>query len=49
MIIVGCMLAGVGLGMLFDHTGAGTLIGLGIGFVLENALQVRKRGDDTAD
>lgn len=48
MIIVGCLLVGVGVGMLLDHTGAGTLIGLGVGFVLENALQSRKRGDDAS-
>lgn len=35
MIIAGCLLVGIGLGMLFGHTGAGTLIGLGVGFLLE--------------
>ncbi|HEX6990035.1 MAG TPA: hypothetical protein VF282_11265 [Bacillota bacterium] len=48
MVIVGCLLAGIGVGMLFDQTAAGTLIGLGVGFVLEHALQTRKRGDDTS-
>jgi hypothetical protein len=35
MIIAGCLLIGVGLGMVFGHTGAGALIGLGAGFLLE--------------
>lgn len=49
MITVGCLLAGIGVGMLFGHTGAGALIGLGVGFVLETALGSRERGDRTSD
>ncbi|GAA0316209.1 hypothetical protein GCM10008967_03480 [Bacillus carboniphilus] len=36
MFIPGFLLLGIGIGMLFDQTGAGTLIGLGLGFVAEN-------------
>ncbi len=43
MIIAGCLLIGVGLGMLFGHTGAGSLIGLGVGFLLEFFWSGRKR------
>lgn len=35
MIIAGCLLVGIGLGMLFGHTGEGTLIGLGVGILIE--------------
>lgn len=30
---IGCMILGVGIGMLFDQTGAGSVIGLGAGFL----------------
>lgn len=33
-IFFGCLLLGIGIGSLFDHAGAGTLIGLGSGFLL---------------
>ncbi|WP_146130471.1 iron-containing alcohol dehydrogenase [Planifilum fimeticola] len=42
MLIAGCMLVGIGLGMLFGNTGAGTLIGLGVGFLLEFFWSKRK-------
>lgn len=34
MLIPGCMFLGIGVGMLFDQTGAFTIVGLGVGFVL---------------
>jgi hypothetical protein len=30
---VGCIVLGVGIGMLFDNPGAGSLIGVGVGFL----------------
>lgn len=33
MIIVGCLLIGLGIGMFFEEAGIGVLIGLGLGFL----------------
>ena len=33
VLFVACMFLGMGLGMLFNKTGAGTIIGLGAGFL----------------
>ena len=35
MIIVGCLLWGIGIGQFVGNTGAGTLVGLGAGFIIE--------------
>jgi len=35
VIIVGCLLVGIGVGMIAGDAGAGALIGLGIGFLGE--------------
>lgn len=31
---VGCIILGVGLGMVFDNAGAGSVIGTGVGFLV---------------
>lgn len=30
---VGCMMLGIGIGMLFNKAGAGVMIGMGVGFL----------------
>jgi len=36
------MFLGIGIGMIFGHTGAGTLIGMGIGFILMQFFNSRR-------
>ncbi|KYD22707.1 hypothetical protein [Caldibacillus debilis] len=43
MIFVGCMFIGIALGMIFDQTGAGTLLGMGAGMLLEGLNRRRKK------
>jgi len=33
LAFVGCMILGTGIGMLLDNVGAGSTIGLGVGFL----------------
>ncbi|MGE7926901.1 hypothetical protein [Lysinibacillus xylanilyticus] len=35
IIIYGCVIIGAGVGLIFDNTFPGVLIGLGIGYVLK--------------
>lgn len=35
MIIGGCMFLGIGIGLFTGHVGAGSLIGMGLGLLLE--------------
>ena len=32
---LGCMFVGIGFGFLFEHIPAGAMIGMGIGFILQ--------------
>ena len=34
-MFVGCMFVGIGIGFLVDEVPAGTLIGMGVGFILQ--------------
>ncbi|HLS35135.1 MAG TPA: hypothetical protein VK061_02740 [Bacillota bacterium] len=42
IVFVGCIILGMGLGMVFDHQREGMFIGLGIGFILMAILGRRK-------
>ncbi|KQU63397.1 hypothetical protein R3398_03840 [Rossellomorea marisflavi] len=38
IIIYGCVIAGAGIGLLFDNAIPGVLIGLGIGYILKYSM-----------
>jgi hypothetical protein len=38
---IGCILVGTGLGMAFDSTGVGAVIGTGVGFVVMSIMRAR--------
>jgi NhaP-type Na+/H+ or K+/H+ antiporter len=38
-IFVGFMFLGIGIGMVFNETGAGCLIGMGIGFIISSLIK----------
>jgi uncharacterized membrane protein len=42
MLIVGGLLIGIGIGLLFNQPGVGALVGLGIGFLLAFAFSRNK-------
>ena len=41
-IFIGCMFVGIGIGMFFGETGAGTMIGMGVGFVVDTIYSKKK-------
>ena len=41
-IFVGCMFVGIGIGMFFGETGAGTMIGMGVGFIVYTIYSKKK-------
>ena len=42
-VFVGCMFVGMGLGMYFDKTGMGLMIGMGIGFLGLGAVRMMQK------
>jgi len=42
-IFVGCMFLGIGIGMLFEETGAGTMVGMGVGFIADSIYSKKKQ------
>lgn len=42
-VFVGCMFVGMGLGMYFNNTGIGLMIGMGVGFLGMAVLQLFKK------
>tara|TARA_B100001750_G_C15211550_1_gene448554 strand:- start:470 stop:637 length:168 start_codon:yes stop_codon:yes gene_type:complete len=47
-IFVGCMFVGMGIGMYVDDTGAGTILGMGVGFIFKG-LYSKNEDDSTED
>ena len=41
-IFVGCMFLGIGIGMYVGETGVGTMIGMGVGFIVERLYSKNK-------
>lgn len=39
---VGCMMVGLGLGVVFNNAGAGVLIGMGVGFLVMSVMRAQK-------
>ncbi len=43
-VFVGSLMIGIGLGIYYNATGAGTLVGLGVGFILYGLVKVLIKG-----
>ena len=43
MFFVGCMILGAGIGALAGNTGTGSVIGMGVGFLLVGVLSYKKK------
>ena len=41
-IFIGCMFVGIGIGMFFWETGVGTMIGMGVGFIVYTIYSKKK-------
>ena len=41
-IFVGCMFLGIGIGMYIGEAGVGTMVGMGIGFIVESLYSRKK-------
>lgn len=45
-VFLGCMFVGIGLGMFFDNTGVGIMIGMGVGFVGMGLISLLNKNDE---
>ncbi|MEW4219942.1 hypothetical protein [Rossellomorea marisflavi] len=43
MVIYGCVIAGAGIGLVFDAAIPGVLVGLGFGYVLKSGMATKDR------
>ena len=41
-IFAGCMFVGIGIGIFFGETGVGTMIGMGVGFIVDSIYSNKK-------
>ena len=39
LVFVGALMIGIGLGMFYNQTAVGTMIGLGVGFILQGFIK----------
>ena len=46
-VFMGAMFIGMGVGSIFDQTGAGTLIGMGVGYIGELLIEARSKNTET--
>ena len=42
-VFIGCMFVGMGIGMIFDQTGNGMFIGLGVGYIASAIIESRTK------
>lgn len=40
---IGCVITGVGLGLVFDNAGAGSVLGTGVGFLVMSIMRSRSK------
>lgn len=43
MVIYGCVIAGAGIGLVFDAAIPGVLVGLGLGYVIKSGMATKDR------
>ena len=44
LVFVGALMVGIGLGIYYGQTAVGTLVGLGVGFILFGIVKAMMRG-----
>ena len=46
VVFVGCMFIGLGIGILYNKTAVGVILGLGVGFIVMGAIKAFSRKKD---